>query len=292
MRTRNLVLVALALFCNPASAQEVLRLYSGAAPGSADWTHEEQQYHSKIFNTEVVTNVVVPTLTVYLPEESKNIGTSVIVAPGGGFHALSITSEGIQVAKWLNERGVAAFVLKYRLVPTVGEAVQEMMKKSSELGRMEKDFDMILPMVVADGQTAVRLVRSKAEEYGLAPDRIGLMGFSAGGAVAAGVVFAGETSSRPDFVAPIYPGGALFADKELPDNAPPAFLLAATDDQLDLAKDSVTLYSAWLAAGKSVELHLYSKGGHGFGMRQQNLPSDRWIELFGDWLEVQGLLKP
>jgi acetyl esterase/lipase len=295
MKARTVAFLALLSIpfsiANAAFAQEVLRLYPNAAPGSEEWSHQEQQYHSQIFNTEVVTNVADPTLIVYLPEKSERTGTSVIVAPGGGFHALSINSEGIDVAKWLVERGVAAFVLKYRLVPTEKEAVQEMMSKSSEPGRMEKDFAMIRPLAIADGQAAVRLVRSKASEMGLSPERVGLMGFSAGGAVAVGVVFADDPTSQPDFVAPIYPGAANFDPAALPADAPPIFLVAATNDQLDLAKDSVKLYSAWLKAGKVAELHVYSKGGHGFGMRVQGLPTDRWIERFGDFLDVEKLLE-
>ncbi|WP_229311518.1 alpha/beta hydrolase [Larkinella rosea] len=117
------------------------------------------------------------------------------------------------------------------------------------------------------------------------------MGFSAGGTVTMGVGYGYSAENRPDFLAPVYPYMTPFADKTVPADAPPLFVVAASDDQLNLAPHSVKLYSDWLTARKSAELHMYTKGGHGFGMRKQNIPADRWIERFGDWLCQQGLLK-
>jgi acetyl esterase/lipase len=281
----------LVLLAGTAQAQKVIRLYPGAAPGSEKWTHQEKEDFSPIFNTQVVTNVVHPTLTVYLPEAAKASGTAVIVAPGGGFHALSINSEGVDVAQWLAARGVAAFVLKYRLVPTGDDGVKEMMEKIRDRQKMDADNAAVVPLAIADGRAAVSYVRQRAAEFGVAPNRIGLMGFSAGGTVTAGVLFSSTPESRPDFAAPIYPYLGALREQSVPNDAPPLFVVAASDDQLGLAPDSVSLYSRWLAAKKPAELHLYSKGGHGFGMRKQGLPSDQWIERFGDWLNMQGLLK-
>ncbi len=293
MVIKRILIVIAAIACGSfAHAQEVVELYSGKIPGSEDWTHQEKEYFSPIFRTEVVTNVARPTLTVILPEASKATGTAVIIAPGGGFHALSINSEGNDVAKWLAQRGVAGFVLKYRLVPTGEDGVKEMMEKNREEGRVMKDMAKVAPLAGADGLVAMRYVREHAARYGVSPDRIGFMGFSAGGAVTAHVAFNYDAASRPNFVAPIYAGTAMINDANPPADAPPMFIVAASDDQLGLAADSVQLYNKWLAAKKPVELHLYSKGGHGFGMRKQELPSDTWIDRFGDWLGVQGLLAP
>jgi acetyl esterase/lipase len=272
-------------------AQKVIQLYEGAAPGSEKWTHQEKEYFSPIWNTQVVTNVVKPTLTAFLPEPGIANGTSVIICPGGGFHALSINSEGIDVAKWLNTKGVAAFVLKYRLVPTGDDGVRDLMAKMGDRQKMDADSRAVIPMAIADGLVAISYVRKHATELGISPQRIGLMGFSAGGTVTASVAFQSSAENRPDFLAPIYPYMGGVKETAVPNDAPPMFIVAATDDQLGLAPDSVNLYSKWLAAKKSVELHLYSKGGHGFGMRKQNLPSDKWIERFGDWLAVHGFLK-
>jgi acetyl esterase/lipase len=235
--------------------------------------------------------VVKPTLTAFLPDPAMANGTSVVICPGGGFHALSINSEGIDVAKWLKAKGVAAFVLKYRLVPTGDDGVRELMGKIGDRNKMDADNRAVIPLAVADGLAAVSYVRKHATEFGISPQRIGLMGFSAGGTVTASVAFQYSAESRPDFLAPIYPYMGAVKETAVPNDAPPMFIAAATDDQLGLAPDSVNLYSKWLAGKKSVELHLYSKGGHGFGMRKQNLPSDNWIERFGDWLTAQGLLK-
>jgi acetyl esterase/lipase len=285
------VVVSLLVLASAAHAQKVIRLYQGAAPGSENWTHKEKEYFSAIWNTQVVTNVTQPTLTAYVPEPAMANGTSVIICPGGGFHALSINSEGIDVAKWLNARGVTAFVLKYRLVPTGEDGVKEAMAKMGNRQKLDEANAAVIPMAVADGLAAVSYVRKHATEFGISPTRIGLMGFSAGGTVTASVVFSYAAENRPDFVAPIYAYMGAVKETTVPQDAPPMFVAAASDDQLGLAPDSINLYSKWLAAKKPVEIHIYSKGGHGFGMRKQNLPSDQWIERFGDWLQSQGLLK-
>jgi acetyl esterase/lipase len=273
----------------PVHALDVIRLYPGAAPGSESWTHKEQDYFSAIFNTQVVTNVVNPTLTRYAPAPENANGTAVIICPGGGFHALSINSEGVEVAKWLNDKGVTGFVLKYRLVPTGKDGTSEMMAKKRE--KVDQDMRAAYPLALADGLAAMKYLRDHAAELGISPQRIGFMGFSAGGTVTTGVAMHYTPESRPDFVAPIYAYLGLLGEADVPKDAPPLFALAASNDPLGLADDSVELYSKWLAAKKSAELHMYATGGHGFGMKKQNIPSDQWIERFGEWLDGQALLK-
>lgn len=285
---KTLVGTGVLLLAHLATAAEVIPLYTGAVPGSEDWTHQESEYYSDIFRTEVVTNVSRPTLTAFLPDPATAGGTAVIIAPGGGFHALSINSEGNDVARWLQQRGVAAFVLRYRLVPTGQDGVAEMVAKPPQQTRA--DMAGIAPLAGADGLAAMRLVRSRAGAFGIAPDRIGFMGFSAGGAVATLVASRYDADTRPDFVAPIYAGIGMIGDTSVREDAPPLFIVAATDDQLDLARDSLTLYERWLDAKKSAELHIYASGGHGFGMRRQDLPTDRWIDRFGDWMAARGLM--
>ena len=279
-------------FVSLATAQEVIPLYSGAAPGSEQWDWNEAEMYSDIWRTRVVYNVAQPTLTAYLPPPASANGTAVVVCPGGAFHALSIDSEGIDVAKWLNKKGVAAFVLKYRLVKSnTTDPVKEMSAKAAEGNKFEEDNARLIPLAIEDGLAAMRYVKKNAAKYQIDPDRIGIIGFSAGGTVTAGVTYNAEADSRPAFSAPIYAYvPPTMRDASVPENAPPMFLVAATDDQLGLAPHSIALYEKWLAAKKSVELHMYATGGHGFGMRTQNLPSDSWIDRFGDWLEGQGLL--
>jgi acetyl esterase/lipase len=245
----------------------------------------------------MVRNVVTPTLTAYLPERGRSTGTAVVICPGGGFHFLSWDSEGVEVAEWLRDRGVSAFVLKYRLIDT-GATEEELQKHLAQLfGRpgapvptpaQARERREIPALAAADGRQAMTVVRRRASEWGIAPDRIGILGFSAGGVVAMGAVMEHDAGSRPSFAAAIYGGGTEGA--AVPADAPPLFILVADDDK-GASPGSVKLYSEWKAAGKPVELHVYSKGGHGFGMNKRGLPVDSWIERFGDWLAVQGLLK-
>jgi acetyl esterase/lipase len=269
--------------------QNVIQLYNGPAAGSETWTHQEQENFNQSWQTQVVFNVTDPTLTVFVPEPTQANGAAIVICPGGGFHALSINSEGFDVARWLAAKGVTCFVLKYRLVECkTADPATELRDKGAKL---EQDAALVIPLAMADGLAAIGYVRQHVAEYGIDPKRIGIIGFSAGGTVAASVAFNYTSATRPDFVAPIYFQYDWTIKTTVPTDAPPLFTLAATDDPLGLAPHSVRLYNDWTAAGKPAELHLYASGGHGFGMRTQNLPSDRWIALFADWLGGQGLLK-
>ena len=287
LRTFGLVIFAASL----ASAQDAIPLYEGTPPGSAPENYPEKEYFSTIWNTEVVANVTKPTLTVFKPAPEQKNGTAIVVCPGGGFMALSINSEGNDVAKYLAAKGVTAFVLKYRLAHTGEDATQEFTNLISDRQKFAEITAKIIPLSIADGLAAVTYVRLHASEWGISPDRVGIIGFSAGGEVAAGVGFQYTPEGRPAFVAPIYPAATRFKDTAVPADAPPMFIVAATDDQLGLAPDSILLYEKWTAAHKSVELHMFAKGGHGFGMRKQNLPTDHWIDRFAEWLDLQGWLK-
>jgi acetyl esterase/lipase len=276
--------------CLLASAQpEVIWLYDGAAPGSEGWKQAEQESRTNLWQTRVVFNVAAPTLTVFKPAAGKATGTAVVICPGGAFFALSIDSEGFEVARWLNNKGVSCFVLKYRLVECkTDDPTSEVMSR----GPLDEVVAPVVKLALADGKAAIGYVRQHAAEFGVNPERIGMIGFSAGGTVAVSVAMNYTTETRPDFVAPIYPAyNWAIKGHGVPADAPLAFILAASDDPLGLAPQSITIYRDWISAGKSAELHLYSKGGHGFGMRQQHLPSDHWIELFADWLNTQGFLQ-
>src|SRR5215469_9544580 len=284
-------LCVLVFLANRGSAQEVIPLYPGLPPGSSPESYPEKEYFSKVWNTEVVTNVTRPTLTVFKPSPELRNGTAIVICPGGGFMALSITSEGIDVAKYLVAKGVTAFVLKYRLAHTGEDATQEFVTLYADRPKFQQMREKVEPMAAADGQAAVAYVRQHASEWGVSPDRVGIIGFSAGGAVTSEVAFHYTPESRPAFVAPIYAGGMSLKDAPVPADAPPMFVAAATDDQLGLAPLSLALYYKWTQAHKPAEIHIYAKGGHGFGMRKQNLPTDHWIDRFADWLEQQGFLK-
>jgi acetyl esterase/lipase len=232
-----------------------------------------------------------PSITVYKAPKDRSNGTSVIIFPGGGYNILAWTHEGTEIAKWLNSLGVSAFVLKYR-VP-----------------RRDPEKPHTLPL--QDAQRAIRIVRSRSKEWGIDPGRIGALGFSAGGhlAVMSGTHYGDKTyeriddaddlSSRPDFLIPIYP--AYLGDRKNRDqlsglvdinkNTPPMFI-AITHDDSDRAYYSALLYAALKKSGVVGELHIYSKGGHGYGMRKSKDPVHTWPDRCADWLGSMGLLGP
>lgn len=251
----------------------------------------------------LVRNVVDPSLTVFLPDSASSTGAAVIVAPGGAFGWLTWDAEGTMVAEWLRDRGIAAFVLKYRTAD-MGSNDAEFEVKSHEVidamlavaaaddpAEMRRVSYPALSRVVElaedDARQALRHVREHAADYHVAPDRIGFLGFSAGGILTMGVGMHHDDRSRPDFIAPIY--GIAHEPVVVPDDAPPMFFACALDDEVVVPHAS-EICDAWRMAGKSVESHIYSHGGHGFGMRPQGLPVDGWIERFREWLDVQGLL--
>ena len=268
-----------------AFSQEVIELPFKEA-GQVKWIGDEKEYFSQIWQTQVVTNVSVPTMQVFKPDVTKSNGTSVIIAPGGGLYALSINSEGNEVAKWLNKKGITAFVLKYRLVPTGEDGVKEVMQIGEKI---IETVAPVLPLSIKDGLAAVEYVRKNSESLGIDPKKIGFMGFSAGGAVTMGVGYNYSPDNRPDFLVPVYPWTSAMPVSECPKDAPPMLIICATDDPLGLAGGSIELYSSYLNAGKKVGLHMYAKGGHGFGMRKQGLPSDNWISRFYDWSVAEGI---
>lgn len=296
------------------AAQDVIPLYPGTAPGSAQENYPEKEYFWK--DTEIVANVTKPSLTVFKPSPELRNGTAVVICPGGGFMMLTFTGEGTDVAKYMTARGVTAFVLKYRLAHTGEDAIQEFTALVADRQKYRETVEKIVPLAVADGLAAVTYVRQHASEWGVSPDRVGIIGFSAGGRVTAGVAFHYLPEGRPSFVAPIYgwgPGVALSKDQApVPGDAPPMFIAAATDDSFGLAPESIALYETWTRAQKSAELHT-ARGGYGFGVRNQNLPTsgatpmcvhsrypglsfsrcetDHWIDRFADWMDSQGWLK-
>jgi acetyl esterase/lipase len=272
-----------------AADEKVVSLYDGLAPGSEDWKHTEQQVKIGSGMTRVIFNVAKPTLTVFQPEAGIANGTGVVICPGGGFCMLCIDHEGYDVARYLTAKGVTCFVLKYRLLQC--ETENPMLEASSGGNFLEK-VAPIIKLALADGLAAMAHVHTHAKDYGAHPDRIGIMGFSAGGIVAASVAYNYTAETRPGFVAPIYLAHDLVIKGDgVHGDAPPLFVVAASDDQFGLAPQSVAIYQAWVAAKKPAELHVYAKGGHGFGMNKQNLPCDTWPDRFADWLQMQGLLK-
>lgn len=274
---RTLVTIALLFLVACSADSQVVNLWPGVAPGSEKWTQKERTATDTPLGT-VVFNVATPTLTAYLPERSKATGTGVIIAPGGAFVALAIDLEGNDVARWLQEKGIAAFVLKYRILEKHGEGIPAGM-----------NMDEVGKYGIADGIQAVKVVREHAAEWGLSPDRVGLMGFSAGAMVTSGALLQENAAARPSFAAMIY-GGPFGVMPAIPAKLPPMFLAWAQDD-IGTRAPIIEFHDALAAAGHKPEVHIYSSGGHGFGMQKQGTSSDHWIDEFYFWLEAQGLTK-
>ena len=264
------------LMACPARSQ-VVNIWSGVAPGSESWTQKERTIENTPVGT-VVFNVVTPTLTAYLPERTKATGTGVIIAPGGAFVALAISLESNDVARWLRERGIAAFVLKYRIVEKRGEGIPANM-----------DMDEAGKYGVADGIQALKVVRQNAAEWGVSPDRVGFMGFSAGAMVTSGALLQRDAAARPNFAAMIY-GAPFGVMPAIPAKLPPMFMAWAQDDAVALGPIN-KFHDALKSAGHKPEVHIFNAGGHGFGMRKQGTSSDHWIDAFYYWLEAQEFTK-
>lgn len=252
-----------------------VELWDGPAPGSQTWTHHEQwEAWSTDQTDEIVRNVVVPTVTAYLPEESTD--RAVVVCPGGAMHFVSMEYEGRSVGELLRDAGFAAFVVKYRVVPTPADKAGFDRAISDAFHQGLSIAEAVLPLAVADAARAIELVR--AEGY----RRVTLVGFSAGGRIAAEIVINGELDRRPDAAAIVYLPS--IEPISVPADAPPLFVLAAADDMLGI-QGSLALHAAWRAAGAPVELHLFERGNHGFGTSVTGLPVDRWPDLLVSWLE-------
>jgi cholinesterase len=268
-------------------------------PSSEKWTWHEQTDNRN--GNRMVRNVVTPTLTMYKPAPGKANGTSVIIAPGGAFRFLMVDYEGVDMARWLAGRGITAFVLRYRVMQTpeseaaMSRYLQDLNKRlgsgdttSENPPPYDEPTKAAIAIAEEDGRQAIRYVRRHAAEWSLDPHRIGIVGFSAGGGVVMGPVMQHDAASRPDFAAPIYP--AYRRATPVPEDAPPLFIVIADDDKLISPNSSARLYMAWHSARKPAELHIFSRGNHGFGMKKQNQPSDNWIDLFYGWLESSGFV--
>lgn len=282
IRSQILMICLLLVSIQASTQQTEIRLWPDGAPGSEGKTGNEK---IRMFEgDQVVNNIHHPSITTYLPAKEKTNGAALIIAPGGGHRELWITHEGYNEAQWLSDKGVACFVLKYRLA-----------RDSNSTYTIDKDE-------LADIQRAIRLVRSRAKEWNIDTAKIGVMGFSAGGEVAGlsamrfdyGKLDATDAinreSSRPAFQALIYPGGT--ARFEVAANAPPLFILGGYNDRADIAEGIAQVYIKYKKAGVPAELHIYSNAGHGFGMRTRNTGAVAgWLDRFYEWLTDRGFTK-
>ncbi|QDU88936.1 Acetylxylan esterase precursor [Pirellulimonas nuda] len=261
-------------------AARVIALYDGAAPGSEGWDYEEKIVQGR--SGPQVRNVVRPTL-LYFPAAkpvgaAMPAGAAMIVAPGGGNRTLMMGYEGVDIAKRLNASGIDAFVLKYRLKQT-GDGADS--AEPAALGPQAGQD--VRALSAEDGRRAVELVRSRAEEFRLRPNRIGMIGFSAGGGPVRGAM-SGDAGARPDIAALIYGAGRSGEKATAPDHAPPLFLAVAADDPN--VEASIATFMAWRAADAPCELHVFQMGAHGFV--DQGGGADHFMDRLVEWIQVNG----
>lgn len=278
-----------------AHAAEPVLLWPGIAPGEKDGIGEEKDTSKpdsgKVAGKPVIRlgNVTKPSLTLFRPPKEKDTGTSVVVCPGGGYSILAWDLEGTEVCEWLNSIGVTGVLLKYRVPKRAG---------------LEKHT-----AALQDAQRALGLVRLHAKEWGLDPKRVGILGFSAGGHLAAAastnyekrtyepVDDADKESCRPDFTVLIYPayltvqkeGDKISPELPVTANIPPTFLAQSQDDGVRV-ESSVFYYLALKQAKVPVEMHLYPTGGHGYGLRASPHNVTTWPQRVGEWLRAMGML--
>ena len=274
------------------SASEIITLKSIPAPSDIIWQGGERTQTIEWDKSTSVSNISVPTITAFLPEPSKANGTAIVIAPGGGFHVLSMDYEGNYLAQWCAEHGIAAFVLKYRLWPTGENPGKEFMDKmQKDQKKLEQELEPLIKLSNADALSAIEYVRLNAVKYNVNPQKIGIIGFSAGGTVAAnaGLNYTSNLN-RPDFFAPIYGAIHVLNLNKLAEKPMPLFMVVASDDFFNFQNYSVDLFKSYNAAKQPVELHIYEKGNHGFGVKKQGFPCDDWINVFQKWLGSHGFL--
>jgi acetyl esterase/lipase len=302
--TSALVFFVFGFGVGPTRAQEplIVDIWPGNPAGDAGISGEEKFFELKVGGkpyqiggkpTKWLTNVTKPTLTIYRPAKNKDCGAAVLIAPGGGYHNLGWDVEGTEVAEWLNTLGITGIVLKYRCPRRPGDVK-----------------GVPAPGPLKDAQRAVSLVRSKAREWGIDPQRIGMIGFSAGGHLVGATATNFErrsyepideidkVSCRPDFGIMAYSGyfklkdtGELSPTVAAPAQTPPLFFVHASDDTISEVEHSVSFYLALKRAKIDAELHVYASGGHGFGVRPQSGPCAGWTRVCAEWMRNRGILK-
>lgn len=271
-------------------SQSIIKLYPGAAPGSEDWTWSEQKFGDSPEHG-ILYNVTEPELIHYPAPKDKAHGTAVIIAPGGAFHILAIDNEGRKIAEWLNGLGISAFVLKYRLVRSkTNNPLQELGPLMQDKDKLDSINAPVVEMAKNDGIRAMEYVRENARQLQIAHDKIGFMGFSAGGTVTMSVALSASEELKPDFLVPVYLYRNAVLGTLMPEKTTPIFVAVASDDELDFMPHSVSLYQDWYAAGHPSELHVYENGGHGFGFAKKGTSSDQWTKDFENWLKVRNLI--
>lgn len=297
MMKKAITILALA-FTVSAFAQQEIRLYDGVAPGSEGVQDNERINRAPDGTIQTISGVVTPSITVYLPSADKATGTAIILCSGGGLMSHSWGSDVINMARWLNERGIAAIGLKYRTRvmgggpggPRMGGGGQALSASVTEFSKITKSNAnpdtsesgiKNIDNAINDALRAMQIVREHAAEWHINPDKIGYLGFSAGGGVGIGATVRADAQHRPAFIATIY--GPSLIDVEVPENAPKLFI-ATRGDHHNVAAGLVSLYLDWKRAGANAEMHLYDDGTGPFGPDDPGNTSGTWRESLYRWL--------
>ncbi len=270
---RNVLAAAVFAAAVLAADPKEIRLFPHGAPGTGDIPETVISEKSTTDGERRLRLVTRPTIAIHLPPAELANGTAVIVAPGGGYRHLAIDKEGHDVARWLTTLGVAGIVLKYRV--------------SRDPAKIDRAA--VAAMALDDAKRAMKIVRNRAAEFNIRPERVGFMGFSAGGNLAINLGLGYDSETRPAFLGIIY-GGAP-ERFEFAADAPPAFILHAADDPTVPAANATRVFDSLRKNKISAELHIFAKGGHGFGIRKKGAPTDAWPDRMRDWMETNGWLK-
>ncbi len=278
--------VLLFLFSGVIAQDKVIPLLPASKVNTGNEQGEKTYFVSTPLNAHIVYNVTASSLLMYIPDSAN--GTSVILCPGGAFHVLNIEHEGYRIAEALTKKGFTVFILKYRLAPLFTDNPwQEMMAVLQDRQRFREVAAPIKKLAQDDAQAALKWVRENADSYNLDKQKIGLLGFSAGGSLTTLLASDSVTEFKPAFAAVIYGSPAepflIRSGMQLP----PLFIAGATDDLLLSSKNHLDLYQKWTEAGGSAEMHLYSTGGHGLRAGI----SHTWMDRFLEWIQIRGFLK-
>ena len=252
--------------------------------------HQKWELKSYVENSVLISkqegvwldNISVPEMYLYKAKGDSITDKAMIICPGGALLFSAYEKEGVKLAKKLALNGITALVLKYRTYPRKGSVIE--WSRTLKTQTAIDSAKTILPYSSKDALNAIEVIRNNASKYNINPNKIGLMGFSAGGAVTMEAAYTSISKNQPNFIAPIYPWMLIVDKQKVPLNKPPAFISCANDDPLMLATPSVQIYQDWISAGAEAELHMFSKGGHGYGMNKINAPVDRWSQLLIDWI--------
>ena len=230
-------------------------------------------------------NISEPEMDLYKAQGNSVTDKTMIICPGGALLFSAYEKEGVKLAKKLALNGITAIVLKYRTYPRKGSVIDWAGTLWDNPQVAIDSAKIILPYSTKDALTAIEVMREKAAKYNINPNKIGLMGFSAGGAVTMEAAYTSISKNQPNFIAPIYPWMDIVEGQKVPSNKPPAFITCANNDEFrEIPTSSVQIYQDWIQAEAKVELHMFSEGGHGFGMNKINSPVDRWSQLLIDWI--------